>query len=211
MIKKILAIPLLFIVSIGYSQYTLRLSETESDSETKLIKDYYRLVNKEKSNYSKTETYWSHEADLAKENQDVLYEINEEGNKEINERTYTYNGVRRLLIRDTRITKYQVPYTKTLLEEYYFKDDQLIFYYSKSCEILTGPDFMNYTDMLEGERAKEIRIYLKNGKIFNYLKKVVVTTSEEEIDANLLLLDMENMPVSIDSMDYNDYEQIFDY
>jgi len=100
---------------------------------------------------------------------------------------------------------------ETIHEEYYFQNNELVFFYSKVHETLTGPDFMDYIDMEEGERAVEIRIYLKNGKIFKYLIKKAVTSSEDEIDASDLLLDVENKSLDIETLTDEDFNPIVIY
>jgi hypothetical protein len=210
--KTIILLLLTITISLSCSsQFTLILTPQEIETETKTIREYYKFVNIEKKNCKETETYWSLDDELREKYGDNENEYNEEGNEEINEIEYTCNGEKNLLVRDTRISKYQEPYNKTIHEEYYFKNDELIFYYLQSIEILNGPDYMDYTDMEEGERAKEIRIYLKNGKIFKYLTKEVYNANDAESDALLLLPDVKNNTRDLNSLINDDYEAIYEY
>ncbi len=195
----------------GFSQFTIILTPNEIENETKAIRAYYKSVNEDKKNCKETESYWSLDDELREKYGDTENEYNEEGNEEKNEIEYTCNGQIKLLVRDTRISKYQEPYNKTIHEEYYFKNDELVFYYMQSIELLNGPDYLDYTDMEEGERAKEIRIYLKAGKIFKYLTKEVFNAKDEGENAVLLLPDIKNETLDLKALIYDDYEAIYEY
>jgi len=196
---------------IGNAQYIVKLTDVEMETETKQIREYFKKVNKEKTSYQQSRTFWSYDEELREKYGDSEYEYNEEGNEEQEELTYSKNEETILIVRDTRISKFQVPYNETIHEEYYFQNNELVFFYSKTHETLTGPDYMDYTDMEEGGRAVEIRIYLKNKKIFKYLIKEAVTSSEDEIDASDLLLDMENKSLDIETLTDDDFNPIVLY
>jgi hypothetical protein len=195
----------------GYAQYTVKLSDAEVETETKRIREYYKLVNKEKPSFKQTETRWSYDEELREKYGDSEYEYNEEGNDIITELTYTSENQVKLILIDREIVKYQVPYSKKIHEEFYFNNEELVFYFFEMGESLSAPDYFGYTDMSEGERVIQIRIYLKNGKIFKFLTKEVFSAKEDASSTEQMLLDTPNKIKDIDTITMEDYDCIIQY
>lgn len=146
------------------------------------IREKYQLINRKKNSYQKEENYWSYESELP----DSENENNEEGNEEITNTIYLDNAQKRLHVYSQYLYKYQVPYNKLYYYEGYFWDGKLIFIYSRIEESLNGPDYgmLEFiTDLKEGTRASEKRIYINDDNIFRILEKHIQFTGNLNIDS----------------------------
>lgn len=165
-----------WIVILVITLFAMNAAAQTEEEVVKEIRKRYKIITAAKDSYERTMIDYDWERDevipsLSEEEMEMEY--NEQGNYTADRTIYTdQDGNVRLIVIDDRTDVYQMPETTQRHREYYFWDDEMLFFYFEHTSAMSA------LENPAGSTSEE-RIYLHEGAIVRWLSKEAEGTDQD--------------------------------